>query len=96
MKRQFFTLFTTGVLCASLTADAFAGSPQAAFDKARVISGLEQRARWLESDAQATKGAGRQELEMQRFQIKKLIERIRAGAYVQPQEIDRLLREEPQ
>lgn len=96
MKRQFFMLFTTGVLCVSLTAGALAGSPQAAFDEARVISGLEQRARRLEWDAQTTKGAGRQERELQRFQIKKLIERIKAGAYVQPQEIDRLLREEPQ
>ena len=61
MKRQFFTLLTTGVLCVSLTAGAFAGSPQAEFDKARSISKLEQKARWLERDAQATKGAGRQE-----------------------------------
>jgi len=96
MKRQFFTLFTTGVLCASLTAGAFAGSPQLEFDKAKVIAKLEQRARRLEWDAQTTKGAGRQELELQRFRVRKLIKRIEAGEDVDRQEILRLLGEGPQ
>ncbi len=96
MKRQFFTLFATGVLCASLTAGAFAGSPEAAFRKAQVISQLEQRAQRLGQHAQTTKGAGRQEFELQQRQVKQLIERIRAGESVDPQEIDNLLRKGPQ
>ena len=96
MKRQFFTLLTAGVTCASLTAGAFAAPPAADSEKAQLVSKLEQRAQRLERQAQATKGAGRQEMELQRLRVKKLIERIQAGESVDPQEIDTLLRKGPQ
>jgi hypothetical protein len=96
MKRQFFTLLTTGVLSIALAAGAFAASPAADFDKDKVVSQLERRAQRLEWQAQATKGAGRQELELQRFHMKKLIERLKAGEAVDPQEIDMLLKKGPQ
>lgn len=89
MKRQFFTLVTAGVLCASLVAGAFAGSP--GLEHAKLVLKLEERAQQLEQRAQATKGAPRMELEMQRLQVRKLIEKIKAGGYVDPKEIDALL-----
>lgn len=96
MKRRVLTLFIAGVVCGSLTTGAFAGSPQAEFDKATVISKLEHRARRLEQAAQMTKGAGRQELELQRFRVKQLIKRIEAGEDVDRQEIIMLLSKGPQ
>ena len=96
MKRQFFTLLTTGTLCAPLTVGALAGSPAADSEKAQFVSKLEQRAQRLEWNAQATKGAARQELEMQRFRLKKMIKRIEAGEEIDRQEIDTLLRQGPQ
>jgi hypothetical protein len=96
MKRQFFTLFTTGVLCTSLTASAFAGSPTADTEKAELISKLEQRAHRLEWDAQGTKGVPRAQLEQRSLRVKKLIERLKAGETVDPQEIDKLLQKGPQ
>ena len=93
MKRSFFTLFTTGVFFASLTAGAFAGSPNADPAKDRLISKLEQRAHALAWDAQGTKGIPRAQLEQRSLRVKRLIERLKAGEAVSPQEIDKLLQE---
>ena len=93
MKRQFFTLLLAGVTCALLTAGAFANSSAADSEKASVVSQLEKQARRLEQHAQGTKGAGHQEFELQRRQVQDLIERIKAGEAVDPQEIDKLLRQ---
>jgi len=91
MKRQLFTLFLAGLTCASLTAGAFTHAFTADSDKARVVSQLENRAQRLEQHAQSTKGAGRQEFEIQRHQVQDLIERLKAGQAVDPQELDTLL-----
>ena len=93
MKRQFFTLLTTGVFCASLTAGAFASSPTADKAKIELISKLEQRAHRLEWDAQGTKGVPRARLEQRSLRVKKMIERLKAGETVDPQEIDKLLQQ---
>jgi len=93
MKRQFFTLLLTGVTCASLTAGAFTHAFASDSNQARVVSQLEKQAQRLEQHAQGTKGAGRQEFEIQRHQIQDLIERIKAGEAVDPQELDKLLRQ---
>ena len=93
MKRQFFTLLFAGVTCASLTAGAFTNAFASDSDKARVVSQLEKQAQRLEQHAQGTKGAGRQEFELQRRQVQDLIERIKAGQAVDPQELDKLLRQ---
>lgn len=95
MKRQFFTLFAAGVLCAALTAGAFAGSPTAATDKDKVIQELEQQAHRFEWEAQATKGLPRTQREFQSLRVKRLIQRLQAGEAVDPQEIDKLLKEQP-
>ena len=95
MKHHVFTLFTTGILCASLTAGAFANSPATSSDKARVIPKLEQQAHRLDWDAQATKGSARALREMQSYRVKKLIQRLQAGETVDPQEIDKLLNQQP-
>jgi len=39
MKQQFFTLFTTGALCAALTGGAFADSSAPSRDMTQVVSG---------------------------------------------------------
>jgi hypothetical protein len=96
MKRQFFTLFTTGVLCAALTGGAFASSSAASLGKTQVVSELEQRAQRLEWEAQATKGVPWAQLEMRALHMRHLAEKIKAGESVDAQEIDRLLRQEPQ
>src|SRR5262245_46198596 len=75
MKHQILTLFTAGVLCASLTAGAFAGPPTANTEQDRLISQLEQKAHRLAWDAQTTKGAPRALQELQSLQVKKLIQR---------------------
>ena len=93
MKRQVFTLLTAGVLCTSLTGGAFASSSAADAEKDKVVSQLEKRAQRLEQHAQGTKGGGRQEFEIQRHQIQDLIGRIKAGEAVDPQELDKLLRQ---
>ncbi len=96
MKQQFFTAITAGVLGVSLSAGAFAASPNAGLEKGKVVSQLEQRSQRLGQRAQTTKGAGRQEFELQQRQVKQLIERLKAGESVAPQEIDNLLRKGPQ
>lgn len=96
MERYVFTLLTVGVLCTSLTTGAFTASPAADSEKTRLVSKLEQRAQRLGRHAQTTKGAGRQEFELQQLRVKKLIERLKAGESVDPQEIDNLLRKGPQ
>jgi len=93
MKRQIFTLFTAGIFCASLTAGAFAASPIVNTEKNAQVSQLEQQVRRLESHAQATKGGLRSSLELQSLQVKQLIQRLEAGETVDPQEIDKLLKE---
>jgi hypothetical protein len=95
MKRYVFTLLTAGVLCTSLTASAFASSPTANTEKDKVIPQLEQQANRLEGAAQATKGSARALREMQSYRVKKLIERLQAGDPVDPQEIDKLLKQQP-
>ena len=93
MKRQFFTLLLAGVTCASLTAGVFTHAFASGSDKTKVVSQLEQRAQRLEQQAQGTKGGGRQEFELQRRQVHDLIERLKAGEAVDPQELDKLLRQ---
>ena len=96
MTRQFFTLFTTATLCVSLTAGAFAASsPTTGTEKDAVVSKLQQQAHRFESDAQATKGSARALREMQSYRVKKLIQRLQAGEAVDPNEIDKLLNEQP-
>jgi len=96
MKRLFFTWLTAGVLGLSLTAGAFAGPQRASSQHAALVAALEQRAQRLEQHAQTTKGAGRQEYEIQRQQVQRLIARLTAGAAVDPREIDTLLGTGPQ
>ncbi|MGH7961967.1 MAG: hypothetical protein ACRERD_09105 [Candidatus Binatia bacterium] len=100
MKRQFFTLFTAGVVCLSLTAGAFAGSPRTDSEKAQVVMKLEDRAQQLAWRAQELKAAKRPSdsltVETQRLQVQSLIERIRAGESLSPREIDALLGTGPQ
>ena len=95
MTRQFVTLFTTATLGVSLTVGAFASSPTAATDKDTVIPQLEQQSRRFEGEAQAMKGLPRAQREFQSLRVKKLIQRLRAGEAVDPQEIDKLLKEQP-
>jgi len=95
MKRQFFTLFTAGVLCASLIVGAFASPPTADTEQDKLISQLEQKAHRLEWEAQATKGAPRALRGLQSLRVKKLIQRLQAGEAVDPQEVDKLLKEQP-
>jgi len=95
MTRQFLTLCTAGVLCASLTTTAFAASPTAGPDKENVIPKLEQQAHRFAWEARATKGIPRAQREFQSLRVKRLIERLQAGEAVDPQEIDKLLKEQP-
>ena len=95
MKRQFFTLFTAGLLCTSLTASAFASSPTANPEKDKAIPQLEQQAHRFDWAAQSTKGSARALREQQSLRVKKLIQRLQAGDAVDPQEIDKLLKEQP-
>jgi hypothetical protein len=95
MTRRFFTLFTTTTLCVALTAGAYARPQTAGADKDVVISQLQRRAARLDWDAQTTKGAPRAERELQSLRVKQLIERLQADEAVDPQEIDKLLKEQP-
>lgn len=95
MTRQFVTLFTAATLCVSLTGGAFASSPTAAADKDKIIPELEQQAHRFEWEARATKGIPRAQREFQSLRVKKLIQRLQAGEAVDPQEIDKLLKEQP-
>lgn len=95
MTRLFFTLCTAGVLCVSLTTTAVATSPTVAADKENVIPKLERQAHRLEWEARATKGVPRAQREFQSLRVKRLIERLQAGEAVDPQEIDKLLKEQP-
>jgi hypothetical protein len=96
MKQSFFTLFTTGTLCAALTGGAFAGPSAPSWDKTQVVSQLEQKAQELDQEAQTTKGAGQALLEMQGHHLSHLAEKMKAGESVDPREIDRLLSQGPQ
>lgn len=90
MKRSFLRLLTAAAVYASLAAGALAaqtGQPE-------LIARLEARAQQLERATEGTKGAHVALLRMQRVQVKKLIERIKAGENVDPQEIDALLRKD--
>lgn len=89
MTRLFFTLCTAGVLCVSLTTTAVAA------DKENVIPKLERQAHRLAWEARATKGVPRAQREFQSLRVKRLIERLQAGEAVDPQEIDKLLKEQP-
>jgi hypothetical protein len=95
MKRYLFTLLTASVLCTSLTASAFATSPTANAEKGKVIPQLEQQVHRLDWAAQSTKGSARALRELQSLRVKKLIQRLQAGEAVDPNEIDKLLNEQP-
>lgn len=94
MKRPFFRLLTAGAGCVVLAGCAFVAAPAAQAGKTGVVARLEARAQQLEQAAQGTKGAHAALLGMQRVRVKKLIERIKAGENVDPQEIDALLRKD--
>jgi len=100
MKRPFFTLFTTGVLCVSLTAGVFAGSPRADAKRGQVVAELEDGTERLSWEAQQLKASKRHAdaltAQTQRLRVQNLIERIRAGESVDPREIDALLGRSPQ
>jgi hypothetical protein len=87
-------LFTAGTLCLSLTVGVFAETPVAQARTNEWIAKLEARARQLEQAAEGTKGAHAALLGMQRVRVHQLIERIKAGENVDPQEIDALLRKD--
>jgi hypothetical protein len=95
MKRHLFALLTASVLCASLTASAFALSLTANSEKSKVIPQLEQQAHRFDWAAQSTKGSARALREQQSLRVKKLIQRLQAGEAVDPNEIDKLLNEQP-
>lgn len=95
MKRHIFTLFTAVVLCTSFTASAFARPSAASPEKGNVIPQLEQQAHRLDSAALSTKGSARALREQQSLRVKKLIQRVQAGEAVDPNEIDKLLKEQP-
>lgn len=94
MKRPFLRLFTAGAGCVLLTGCAVIETPAPRAGTGGVIARLEARAHQLEWAAQGTKGTHAALLGMQRVRVKKLIERIKAGENVDPQEIDALLRKD--
>ncbi|MBI3757774.1 MAG: hypothetical protein HY267_07350 [Deltaproteobacteria bacterium] len=96
MKRQLFTFLTAGALLTSFTVRAFANSSALDSNKRNAVSRLEEHTQRLEQHVQTTTGGGRQVFELQRRQVQDLIDRIKAGESVNPQEIDKLLRENPQ
>jgi hypothetical protein len=93
MKRQLFTRVSAGIFALAIGAVAAEPTPARDADEAQVVSQLEQRAKRLEWQAQGTKGAPRAALEQQRLRVRKLAERLKAGESVDPQEIDKLLRQ---
>ena len=96
MKRPLLTFLTAGTLLTSFTIGAFADSPALDMHKRNAVSRLEEHAQRLDQHVQTTSGGGRQMLQLQRRQVQEIIERLKAGEAVQPQEIDKLLRENPQ
>lgn len=94
MKWPFFMLLTAGAGCVLLTGCAVVEAPATQAGKTGVVARLEERAQQLERATQGTKGAHAALLGMQRVRVKKLIERIKAGENVDPQEIDILLRKD--
>jgi hypothetical protein len=92
MNRQCCTLLTTSVFFLAVTAGAFAAAPAGDAEQAQLLSTLEARAKWLDSNAKGQKGAHRMLMDMQSVRLKKLIQRLQAGEQVDPQEIDSLLR----
>lgn len=96
MKHPFLTLFTAGILSASLIAGAFAKPGSIHSEKSNAVTRLEQRAQRLEQHVHTTTAGGRQMLLLQRRHVQDLIARIQAGEAVDPREIDKLLWESPQ
>ncbi len=92
MKWPFFLLFVAGVEGVLLTGCAAVEAPAPPAGERGVVARLEVRAQQLERAAQGTKGSHAALLGMQKRRVKKLIERIKAGENVDPQEIDKLLR----
>ncbi|NOT58031.1 MAG: hypothetical protein HOP18_25790 [Deltaproteobacteria bacterium] len=95
MTRQFVTLFTTAALCTMLTGRAVANSPTVNMARDKVIAQLEQKAHRFEWEAQATKGVPRALRDLQRLRVRQLIQQLQTGEAVDPQEIDKLLHEQP-
>jgi hypothetical protein len=78
----------------SLTVGAFAETPVAQAGTSERVAELEARARQLERAAEGTKGAHAALLGRQRVRVHQLIDRIKAGENVDPQEIEALLRKD--
>lgn len=95
MKRQFFTLLTIAALNAALVANASAMSSTADTQKDIFIAQLDRQAHRLKWAAQSTKGSARALREQQSLRVKKVIQRLQAGEAVDPQEVDKLLNEQP-
>lgn len=92
MKRSFLRLLTAVAVSASLATGTVALAAQTGQPK--LIARLEARAQQLERATEGTKGAHVALLRMQRVRVKELIERIKTGGNVDPQEIDALLRQD--
>lgn len=92
MQRQFFALLTTSVFCIAVTVGVLAATSTSDEEKAQVLSQLEARAQWLDANAKGEKGVHRMQMDMQSVRLKKLIQRLKAGEPVDPQEIDALLK----
>ncbi len=94
MKRPFLMSCVAGAACVLLTGCAVVQAPVAQPRQTGVVARLEERAQQLEHAAAGTKGGHAALLGLQRFRVKKLIERLKAGEHVDPQEIDALLRKD--
>ena len=95
MKHQFCTLLTIATLNAALVAHAFALPSTTGTQKDKVIVQLDRQVHRFEWAAQSTKGSARALREQQSLRVKKLIQRLQAGEAVDPQEVDKLLNEQP-
>jgi hypothetical protein len=95
MKRQLCTLLTIATLNAALIANASAMSSTADTHKDTLIAQLDRQTHRLDWAAQSTKGSALALREQQSLRVKKLIQRLQAGDAVDPQEIDKLLKEQP-
>ena len=87
-------LLAAGTGCVFLTGCAVVKTPATQAGESGVVARLEARAQQFEQATQGTKGAHVALLRMQRFRVKKLIERLKAGENVDPQEIAVLLRKD--
>ena len=95
MKHQFRALLTIATLNAALVAHASALPSTTDTQNDTVIAQLDRQAHRLEWAAQSTKGSARALREQQRLRVKKLIRRLQTGEAVDPNEVDKLLKEQP-